>query len=203
MKELLVNAGLTEEQITSILDAMKESKVFTTKEENIDKRYAKLKEQKEELKNQLEAANMTIDSLKQSNLANDNLQKEVETYKAKVQEIEIAAAEKVKTLTLDNAIKSKLNEFDNKYHGLLEKAFDRHTLQVDEQGNVIGLDEQYNSIKDTYSDLLIAKVAGRTPVNPQGNNKWLISKEQFNQMSYKERMDLYNTNPDTYKQLSE
>lgn len=202
MKELLTQAGLNDEQISGVLAAMKEAKVYTTKEENIDQRYAKLKTQKEDLKAQLDAANGTIEELKQSNLTNAELQAQVEAHKAKVLEIETAAKEKVRNLTLDNAINAKLGEFDSKYHALLIKAFDRDTMQVAEDGTIAGLDEQYNNIKDTYKDLLHPNVSGRTPQNPTGGNKG-ITKEDFAKMSYKDRMDLFNTSPDTYNQLTQ
>lgn len=202
MKELLTQVGLNDEQISGVLAAMKEAKVYTTKEENIDQRYAKLKTQKEDLKVKLDAANGTIEELKQSNLTNAELQAQVEAHKAKVLEIETAAAEKVRNLTLDNAINAKLGEFDSKYHALLIKAFDRDTMQVDGEGKITGLDEQYNLIKDTYKDLMTPSMSGRTPQNPTGASKG-ITKESFNEMSYNERMELFNTSPDAYKQLTE
>ena len=38
IQEILKNNGLNEDQITNILNSMKESKVYTTKHENIDER---------------------------------------------------------------------------------------------------------------------------------------------------------------------
>ncbi|PWL55283.1 MAG: hypothetical protein DBY38_02150 [Clostridium cadaveris] len=62
MKDLLVKQGLTEEQANGILNAMKEAKVYTTKLENIDERYNKLKEQKKELEEKIKIQDETIKS---------------------------------------------------------------------------------------------------------------------------------------------
>ena len=42
MKDLLVSQGLNEEQVTNILKAMNEAKIYTTSLENVDVRYNKL-----------------------------------------------------------------------------------------------------------------------------------------------------------------
>ena len=42
IQEILKSNGLNEDQITNILNSMKEAKVYTTKHENIDERYNKL-----------------------------------------------------------------------------------------------------------------------------------------------------------------
>ncbi|MGL5766025.1 MAG: phage scaffolding protein [Sarcina sp.] len=202
MNELLLKAGLTEEQVSTVIATMNEAKLYTTKEQNIEQRYAKLKTQKTDLEAQLTAANTTIDELKQSNLTNTELQAQIEAHKTKVLEIEAAAKEKVRTLTLDNAISSKLGEFDAKYHALLTKAFDRDTLNVGEDGVITGLDEQYTNIKETYKDLLKPNLAGNTPPNPSGTPKG-VTKEQFTNMTYTEKLDLYNTQPDLYKEYTQ
>lgn len=45
-KELLKAQGVSDDQIKAITKSMKENKIYTTSEENIDTRYAKLKEKK-------------------------------------------------------------------------------------------------------------------------------------------------------------
>lgn len=43
LQELLKAQNLTDEQVKGILDAMKENKIYTASEENLDVRYGKLK----------------------------------------------------------------------------------------------------------------------------------------------------------------
>lgn len=62
IQEILKNNGLNEDQITNILNSMKEAKVYTTKHENIDERYNKLKTQKTELEEKIKIQGETIKS---------------------------------------------------------------------------------------------------------------------------------------------
>lgn len=64
--------------------------------------------------------------------------------------------------------------------------------------------ENINSFKEAFDKAVEEKVketlAGTPPKkNPTQNTQ--ITKEQFNQMNYKERVKLYNENPELYKQL--
>jgi CRISPR/Cas system CSM-associated protein Csm2 small subunit len=43
LQELLKAQNLTDEQVKGILDAMKQNKIYTASEENLDVRYGKLK----------------------------------------------------------------------------------------------------------------------------------------------------------------
>ncbi|BFK81485.1 hypothetical protein I3900191A7_16300 [Clostridium baratii] len=49
LKEILKKQGLDDNAVENILNAMKEAKVYISKNENIDERYSKLKNQKSEL----------------------------------------------------------------------------------------------------------------------------------------------------------
>lgn len=53
-QEILLDKGLTEEQLSGIMKDMEKYRIFLTKEEKIEERYRKLKRQREELKNKLE-----------------------------------------------------------------------------------------------------------------------------------------------------
>lgn len=85
---------------------MKENKIYTTKEENIEERYNKLKSQKEQLESDLKEANKTLDKVKKDNKDIESLQTEIENYKNKAAESEAARAKDQKEFT----IKSKLKD---------------------------------------------------------------------------------------------
>lgn len=63
-EELLKAQGLDDNQVKSILGAMKKEKIYTTSFENAEERYNKLKGQKEDLEGQLKTSNNTIKDLK-------------------------------------------------------------------------------------------------------------------------------------------
>lgn len=147
MKDLLIKAGLNDEQITSVLETMKEAKL-----ENIVERYNKLKNQKDDLKGQLDTANSTIEDLKKNNLDNETLQKTIKDHESTIETLRIESEAKIKNLTLNNAINNKLAKVDDKYKKLLETQFDKEKLTVKEDGSIEGLEEQFKTISETYKE---------------------------------------------------
>ena len=79
--EILKNNGLNEDQITNILNSMKEAKVYTTKHENIDERYNKLKTQKTELETQIKESESSLSVLLDELDANEFDKKGLEELK--------------------------------------------------------------------------------------------------------------------------
>ncbi|ENJ9653543.1 phage scaffolding protein [Clostridium botulinum] len=105
-KEFLKSQGLSDEQINKILSDMKENKIYTTTEENMDIRYNKLKEQKEQLEDDLKEANKTLDKVKKDNKDIESLQTEIDGYKTKMIELEAGREKEQKEFT----VKSKLKD---------------------------------------------------------------------------------------------
>ncbi|EPY2274502.1 phage scaffolding protein [Clostridium sporogenes] len=106
IKELLKNLGYSDEDITKIENGMKENKIYTTSEENMDIRYNKLKEQKEQLEDDLKEANKTLDKVKKDNKDIESLQTEIDGYKTKMIELEAGREKEQKEFT----VKSKLKD---------------------------------------------------------------------------------------------
>ncbi|NEZ46505.1 scaffolding protein [Clostridium niameyense] len=128
MEELLKNLGFTDEQIQKVLGGMKESKIYTTSEENIDIRYSKLKEQKEQLESDLKEANKTLDKVKKDNKDIESLQTEIQNYKTKMSEFEATREREQKEFS----IKSKLQDAGcNDVDYMLYKLGDINKLDVE------------------------------------------------------------------------
>lgn len=166
LEELLKAQGLDDDQVKSILGAMKKEKIYTTNLENIEERYNKLKGQKEDLEGQLNTANSTIKDLKKNNADNEELQKTIkqheDTIKTQKAEYEI----KVRNLTLDSAINSALTKAKAKHSDLLASKIDRDKLVINEDGTITGLDEQLKGFKEIYKDMFEVTLGGGTPPNP-------------------------------------
>lgn len=99
---------------------------------------------------------------------------------------------------------SSLNAHD--VNDILSKV-DLDSLDLDDNGEVKGLEDVLNKIKEEKPYLFKSeeepKLGGRTPQNlntPPKNDE--ITKEQFMKMGYQERMKIYNENPEQYKQLN-
>lgn len=171
---------VSEEQVTSILDGMKENKFYISGNENVDERYNKLKTQKEDLETQLVTANSTIADLKKATKGNEDLQKKLTEYETQIQTLQQESEAKVKNLTLDHAIEKLLTTNNAKHIELLKAQFERDKLEVNEDGTVKGLEGQFKTIKESYSDLFQAQLGGQTPNNTgfssqTNSNAWQTS----------------------------
>ena len=144
LMEILKAQGLSDEQINKITASMKENKVYETSLENIDERYSKLKTQKDDLVGQLNTANTTIENLKKNNKDNETLQQTIKDHETTIETLKKDSEVKIRNLTLNNAINSKLAK--------VETQFDREKLTIKEDGTIEGLDEQFKTLSETYSE---------------------------------------------------
>lgn len=171
---------VSEEQVTLILDGMKENKFYISVNENVDERYNKLKTQKEDLETQLVTANSTITDLKKATKGNEDLQKKLTEYETQIQTLQQESEAKVKNLTLDHAIEKLLTTNNAKHIELLKAQFERDKLEINEDGTIKGLEDQFKTIKESYSDLFQAQLGGQTPNNTgfssqTNSNTWQTS----------------------------
>lgn len=95
LQEILKAKGLTDEQIEATIGEMKQNKIFTSSEENLDTRYAKLKTDHDGVNKQLTEAQALIEQLKKGTGDNEALQKKITEYETKVSEL-TAENEKLK-----------------------------------------------------------------------------------------------------------
>lgn len=199
-KELLKAQNLTDEQINSITAKMKEEKIYTTSLENADERYTKLKGQKADLDEQIKAANTTITELKKNNKDNEALQQTIQDHEATIENLKKESAQKDFNYALDSALK------DNKCKNAkaLKALLDLDNIKFNE-GKLEGLEGQLTALKE--SDGYLFDTSNPAPGNTGGTGSHprvgdgAITKEQFNKMTYKERVDLFNSNKELYDQL--
>ena len=193
-RKFLEDLGLIKEQIDSVMD--ENGKDIEAEKEKAATTTAEL----EDVKKQLEEANSTINDLKKSNADNEALQAKVKEYEDTIKTQKADYESKVRNLTLDSAIEKAFSKAGAKHIDLLSTKIDREKLKIESDGKVTGLDEQIAAYKETYKDLFIPKIEGRDPNNKTVSNKGL-TKEKFNSLSYKERVELYNTNKELYDSL--
>ena len=201
-KEILKAQSLTDEQINNITAKMKEEKIYTTSLENADERYTKLKGQKADLDEQIKTANATIEDLKKNNKDNEALQQTIQDHETTIENLKKESAQKDFNYALDSALK------DNKCKNA--KAL-KALLNLDDikfnEGKLEGLESQLNALKE--SDGYLFETSNPAPGNTGGTGthprvgETGITKEQFNKMSYKERVDLFNSNKELYNKLKE
>lgn len=203
LQELLKSQGLSEEQINGILGAMKENKIFTASEENLDTRYGKLKTDHDSLTSQYEEATKLIDELKKSNTGNEDLQNKVSTYETQITTLKQENEE----LKIESSLRFALKDagaVDVDY--LVFKAKEKGEIKLDDDGKVKGIDSIVDGLKTQIPGQFEAKKQNkveerRLPSRDEGNGE--ITKEEFFKKSYNERVQFKNDNPEQFAKFTE
>ncbi len=159
-KEYLLSVGLTEEQVTKVEQGMPAQKLYLASEENLDTRYTKLKEQKEQLENDLNAANKLVGDLKKTNKDAEDLQQKITDYEAKVQQLETERSEERKTYAIKEALQ-KEGVSDVEY-----MMFKLGQLEVDKDGNVVDLENKVKALKETNPTFFAPETKNNEPGAP-------------------------------------
>lgn len=151
-KEYLVSKGITEEQASTIVEGMPAEKYYLASEEKLDDRYTKLKQQKEQLEEQLTSNQAELNTLKESAKDNTELTQQLTELQTKFDESEknsiAAMADKDKSYAIQSALREANALDDSLVIGLLDK----DTIKVTDEG-VQGLKEQLEQIKENKSFL--------------------------------------------------
>ena len=157
----------------------------------------------EDVKAQLETTNATITDLKKNNVDNEKLQNKVTEYETEIAKLKDEAAKKDFNYRLEDALKGSKAKNLKALKALLD--MEKVKLEGDK---FTGLEEQLTALKESDAYLFDAEeqqppqLGGFKPTNTGGAPKG-ITKEQFHKMSYSERAELYNAQPEVYKQLTQ
>ena len=202
LQEILKAQGLTDDQIQAIVGEMKQNKIFTANEENLDIRYSKLKADHDNLVAQHGESTKLIDQLKAGTKDSEALQGKVKSYEETIAGLQ----NELKQTRIESAIKvallgAKAIDVDYMTFKLKEKG----DLELDDQGAIKGIDDRLAGLKTQFPTQFESTNQSREIEEHRlesGENGKGVSKEQFNKMGYQDRLKLYNENPDAYKQLS-
>lgn len=202
LAEILKSKGIDDTNIQSILDDMKANKIFTAAEENLDIRYGKLKTDHEGVTRQLGEANTLIEELKKSNKGNEDLQGKITAYETQVQQLQ-TELEKTK---LDAAVKVELlsaKALDVDY--LTFKLMEKGEIALDENGKIKGWEDKLAALKTqfpTQFEVVGQKRYEERRLPGSDGSEVTVTREQFLQMGYNDRLKLKQENEELYKRLS-
>lgn len=203
LQEILKAKGMSDADIESTIGEMKQNKIFTAGEENLDIRYSKLKADHDSLVAQHSESTKLIDQLKAGTKDSEALQGKITSYEAQVAELQ----KQLKQTQLDAAIQvallgAKATDVDYMTFRLKEKG----DLEMDDQGKIKGIDDMLAGLKTQFPaffesandqrELQPHKLPDRNPDNPN-----VVTREDFNKMGYNSRVKLKETNPEMYAQL--
>ena len=152
IQEILKNNGLNEDQITNILNSMKESKVYTTKHENIDERYNKLKTQKTELEAQIKERDTQLADLSKNNKNNEGLLNQIKDLQALNKQTTTDYENKINQMQFDYALEGALTNAKSKNNKALKALLNMNSIKYQE-GKLEGLQEQIEALQKDASYL--------------------------------------------------
>lgn len=201
LTEILNAQGITEEVVNAILAAMRENKIFTASEENLDIRYGKLKTDHEGVKQQLGQANATIEDMKKLTKNQEEAQQKLAAYEqqmaqlqAKLEQTQIDADVQVELL----AAGVKPDDIDYVMFKLKAKG----DLERGEDGKIKGMDDKIAALKTQFPAQFTGEkkkniLENKLPTETEGGEG--ITKESLLKKPYAERMKIYTENPEAYK----
>ena len=205
MLEILKNCGVEEEKANEIVKAMNEAKIYTTNLENVDVRYNKLQEQKKQLEEASKTYQKQLEELTKNNADVEALNKLVEQLQLSNKELEENHSKEMYNLQFDFALESALNNAKCKNNKALKALLNMDNIKYQE-GKLEGLQEQIEALQKDASYLFDLETApastGGLGSFGRGNKNPTITKEQFRNMTYTEKMDLYVKDKELFNQLN-
>lgn len=147
LEEILKSQGLTDEQIQTITGEMKQNKIFTAAEENLDIRYGKLKTDSEAQKAELEKANGLIAELQKASKGNADALAQIDQYKAEVEQLQ----KELQQQKIDAAVKVGLlaeHALDVDY--LSFKLREDGDLELTDKGDIKGWTDKVAGLKTKF-----------------------------------------------------
>ena len=200
LNEIFKANGIEENVANAILSAMKENKIYTANEENLDVRYSKLKNEHESKLNELVEANNLIAELKKSNKGNEDLQSKITNYENQVTQLQ----EELQKTKLDSAIKvALLSEKAADVDYLMFKLKEKGELELDENDKIKGWNDKIAALKTQFPTQFENSGSKKIEENKldRTDDETGFTKADLLKKPYSERIKIYNENPDAYNEV--
>lgn len=200
LNEIFKANGIEDAVTNAILAAMKENKIYTASEENLDVRYGKLKNEHESKLNELTEANNLIAELKKSNKGNEDLQGKITNYETQVAQLQ----EELQKTKLDSAIKvALLSEKATDVDYLTFKLKEKGELELDENDKIKGWDDKIAALKTQFPTQFENSGSKKIEENKldRTDEGTGFTKADLLKKPYSERIKIYNENPDAYNEV--
>lgn len=202
LQEILKAKGLSDEDIQSVIGEMKQNKIFTASEENLDIRYGKLKGDFDALTKQHGESTSLIEQLKKDNAGNEGLQQKITDYEKTVADL----TKENEQLKVDSALKIALLEAkvtDVDY--LTFKIKEKGEVKLGEDGKIKGIDDTIAALKTQFPQHFTSESKkkieeNKLPNGDDGNGDGMTKKELLSK-PYTERQRIYQENPDLFNEI--
>ena len=211
-RKFLEDLGLEKEMIDKIIDENSADIGRAKGElESIKEKLSTTEKELESTKKLVTERDTQLETLKNSSGDVESLKKQIETLQNDNKAKDEAHAAEIKQLKIDAAVDTAISNAKGKNAKAIKALLDLENAELADDGTVKGLSEQIEKlIKSDDSKFMFdtekskVTVKGATPGesgNDDGDKS--ISKEQFNKMSYKDRIKLFNENKELYDSLNQ
>lgn len=157
----IIKKYLESDKAEELLKDLKENNMHFASEENLDIRYGKLKTDMDEKSKLYEEAQKHIDELNQGLKSGEDLKSKQSEYEQKIQQLESENRTiKVQSALKQALIQAKATDLDYlsfKIENQLKA--DNKTLELDDSGNIKGLDEVIENAKKNNATFFETKTA--------------------------------------------
>ena len=207
-RKFLEDMGLEKEQIDKILD--ENSQDIGKAKSDFEKVQADLENANKEietLKGQVSERDGQLETLKNSTGDVESLKEQIATLQADNKAKDDAHAAEVLQLKIDSAVDAAIVNAKGKNAKAIKALLNLENAELGEDGTIKGLTEQMEALQksDTYlfdNATTKTQVKGAKVGEGADPNYQELTKEQFNKMSYKEKVNLFNENRELYDSLS-
>ena len=208
-RKFLEDLGLEKEQIDKILDENSQDIGKAKGDlEDVQEKLKNAESEIETLKGQVKDRDGQLETLKNSTGDIDSLKEQIQNLQNDNKTKDEAHAAEIKKLKIDSAIEKALGLVKVKNSTAVKALLkDLDKAELAEDGTIKGLAEQIESLQKSDSYLFEAKetkstIKGAEPGQSKDQDYKGLTKEQFNKMSYKEKVNLFNENKELYDSLS-
>ena len=161
---------------------------------------------------ELDTANGLIEELKKGTKGNEELQGKITGYETQVADLQAKLQEtKIKSAIKVALLSEKAVDVDYLTYKLNEKLKEKgETLELDENDNIKGWDDKLSGLKTQFPNMFESAGKGKDGYQVLGDNrlpqsdgrKTIPTQEEFNKMSYNDRVELKKENEQAYRQLA-
>ncbi|MCR6096860.1 phage scaffolding protein [Salipaludibacillus agaradhaerens] len=200
-RAFLTDLGIDTEVVDKIMKEHGKA-VNELKEEN--EKVEQYKEQLEEKDKQLKDRDTQLEELSKKAKGSEELTEEIEKLKEANEKTTKEYEDKLSKQAFEHELEKDLKKAKAKNPTAVKALLDLEKIKLDGD-KLIGLEDQLGPIKETddylFGDEEPPGLKGRTPHTPKSGEPKGVTKEDFKNMSYTDRVELKNSNPELYQTL--
>lgn len=200
MKELLEQLAAGTSSVDSVLEAIDEANKERVPRSRLNDKNEEIKE----LSSQLKERDTQLEELGKKAKDSEELTGEINRLKQENADKDAEYQQKLQQQTFDAKLSDALREAKVRNPKAVKALLDADSIKLDGD-KLLGLDDQLSALKESDAYLFASDekpaLGGRTPHIPTGQPSTGLTKEDFNKMSYTERVALFDSEPETYTKL--